>query len=346
MFKLVTGIAFILFSSFSFAQMKTGKVQFGEEIVLADCSFRGVAIAHNMAVVSGSAGKVFKASLNENSLQWKLLTINSLDTLEFRDVAILNEQIILLMSAGEGTASQIWKSVDGGERWKKEFQNTNEKAFFNGFDFWDNKRGVLLGDPVDKHIFLMQTNDGGSSWEKIVSKNLPYVKGKEYGFAASGTSIQCFEASKIRIGTGGDVARIIGSNDGGKSWEIQETPILQGNPSQGIFSIDYLNEEQAIAVGGDYAIDTLAGTNLISLKEDWLVTDASEIIKFKSCVKYLTDEIILITGTSGTAISYDGGESWVYLKELKGYHTIAFNKQLNRGILAGSEGSVLEFWLE
>jgi len=186
----------------------------------------------------------------------------------------------------------------------------------------------------------------GTSWQRIQSPSLPVLKGKEYGFAASGTGLQCFGNGKIRVCTGGAVARIFSSDDYGKSWEVEETPILQGSSSQGIFSIAFLNEKQAIAVGGDYANDTITGSNIIELNEKWVIKKASQKLKFKSCIKYLTEKIILTTGTSGTAISYNGGESWAYIEELKGYHTIALDKISNKGVMAGSEGRVLEFWLE
>ena len=343
--QIIVSFILILFSSLSFAQLKTNKIQFGEEVVLADCSFRGAAVAHNMAIVSGSNGKVFNALLSEKPLQWNLRTVAGCDTLQFRDVAILNAQVILLMSAGAGKSSQIWKSKDAGATWKKEYQNLKAKAFFNGFDFWDDQQGVLISDPIDKQVYLLQTKDGGSNWSRLKGENLPTLLGKEYGFAASGTGIQCFGNENIRIGTGGQVARIFGSNNYGKSWQIETTPILQGSDSQGIFSIDYFNEKQAIAVGGDYANDTLIGSNVITLNKSWVVTDTSKNIKFKSCVKYLNENVILLTGTSGTAISYNAGESWAYLKNTKGYHTIAFDKLTNQGILAGSEGRVLAFWL-
>lgn len=343
--KIASFLILTLISTVSFAQMKTNKVQFGDEKILARCSFRGAVVKNNTAIVSGSEGKVFKANFNEMPLQWKLLTVPGCDTLQFRDVAILNEQVILLMSAGEGKSAQIWKSTDGGERWKKQYQNLKDKAFFNGFDFWDEQQGVLISDPIDEQVYLLQTKDGGDNWQRLKSESLPVLQGKEYGFAASGSGIQCFENGKIRIGTGGNVARIFSSNNYGESWEVKETPILQGKDSQGIFSIDFLNERQAIAVGGDYATDTLAGKNLITLNEDWIITAASNHIKYKSCIKYLNEEVILITGTSGTAISYNNGKSWAYLKELKGYHTIDFDKKSNKGVLAGSEGRVLTFWL-
>lgn len=346
MYQLISFVVLNLTLSLSFAQVKTSKVKFGNEAVLAECSFRGAAINNNIAVVSGSNGKVFKGQLNEKPLQWNLLTVPGCDTLQFRDVAILNDTTILLMSAGEGKSAQIWKTSNAGKNWYKTYQNIKKKAFFNGFDFWNEQQGVLISDPIDGHVYLLETKDGGASWDRLKSESLPVLQGKEYGFAASGTGIQCFGDGAIRIGTGGNVARIFSSNDYGKSWQVEETPILQGKDSQGIFSVDYLNEEQAIAVGGDYANDTLAGNNLIPLNKSWLVTATSKDIKFKSCVKFLTAEIILTTGTSGTAITYNGGKSWAYLKEIKGYHTIAYDKTTGKGVLAGSEGRVLAFWLK
>lgn len=346
--KIIVLVLGILFTIISVAQMKTYNIHFGDEVQLTNASFRGADFAYSTALVSGSNGKVFKASSAHKPLSWQMLHLPDCDSLQFRDVAILNDKTFLLMAAGEGAHAQIWKSIDSGKHWNKVYQNLLPKAFFNGFDFWDSKRGILISDPIDEQVYLLETNDAGNTWQRLQSESLPILNGKEYGFAASGTGIQCFGEGNIAVGTGGEVARIFRSTDYGNSWSVENTPILQGSNSQGIFSVHFLNNQKAMAVGGDYASDELAGNNIIHLNagDTWTNLAAAENIRFKSCVRYLNASLILVTGTSGTAITYNAGDSWEYLPDVKGYHTIAYNTSLKRGFMAGSEGRVLEFWVE
>ncbi len=330
-------------------QTNTYTIHFDKEIELGNTSFRGADFKDGIALVSGSHGKIFKANANSQPLNWQKLSLpKNCDSLQFRDVAILNKATFLLMSAGEGASAQIWKSTNAGEQWNKVYQNFLEKAFFNSFDFWDDQRGLLISDPIDDHVYLLETKDAGNTWQRLQSDQLPMLIDKEYGFAASGTGIQCFGNGNIVVGTGGAVARIFHSMDYGKSWQVNKTPIVQGANSQGIFSVHFFNDDVGLAVGGDYANDQLAGSNVARFHKGgtWVGVSSTKNVLYKSCVKILNESFIIATGTSGTVISNDAGASWHDVDTIKGYHTIAYDENFQRGFLAGSEGRVLEFWVE
>ena len=42
------------------------------------------------------------------------------------------------------------------------------------------------------------------------------------------------------------------SDDKGYSWESYKTPIIQGQETTGIYSIDFYNDSLGYAIGGDY----------------------------------------------------------------------------------------------
>lgn len=347
-FHFITAV--LLSNVLLFAQADENQLKFAEEQKLSEASFRGAAIGHNMAFVSGSRGEVYKATLSELQLKWQLIElpkISKTDSLQFRDIAILDEQTILLMSAGEGYKSQIWKSNNRGSSFNKVYQNKFDKAFFNGIDFWNAKHGLLISDAIDEHVYLLETNDGGDNWTRLQSKELPMLNQKEYGFAASGTGLHCVNDSAVFVATGGSSARVFQSNNFGKNWKLYNTPMQHGASSKGIFSIDMFSKTIGIASGGDYAEDTLNGNNIIHFQlGKWEISSSANDIKFKSCIKYLTEEIILATGTIGTAVSYNGGQSWEYLGDIKPYHTIAFDTKSGRGIMTGGEGRVISFELK
>ena len=105
-------------------------------------SFRGIGVKNaNEAWVSGTDGTVLRTI--DGGEHWLKVDIVGIDTLDFRDLELLNDHTILLMSIGPGTSSQIFKSADNGENWKVVYVNYEPDAFFDGFDFWDEKSKSL-----------------------------------------------------------------------------------------------------------------------------------------------------------------------------------------------------------
>ena len=66
----------------------------------------------------------------------------------------------------------------------------------------------------------------------------------------------------IWFATGGKVARVFHSSDGGTHWEVVDTPIVHGPESAGIFSIAFRNERDGVIAGGDYKQPNADGPNL------------------------------------------------------------------------------------
>lgn len=317
-----------------------GEISFGEKL-----SFRGCAIGSGIAVVAGNEGKVFIAK--QRNQKWREIIIPGTENLEFRDVAILSRKEILLMSAGEGEASKIYRTENGGKSWICTHTNEFKKGFYNGFDFWDSENGVLISDPIDDKLYLLKTNDGGQTWKRLETSALPEINKGEYGFAASGTGIKTFGKGEIRVATGGATARVFRSSDYGVTWQIEETPITQGADSKGIFSIDYFDKRNAVAVGGDWQKANEKGDNvcIFTRKKDWQLQDVdSKQLKYASAVTYLDNKLNLIaTGPAGTAYSTSAGEDWYYDSITKGFHAVAYDKVTKKGLLSGSGGRVQFF---
>ena len=115
---------------------------------------------------------------------------------------------LVVMAAGPGDRSRLYRTSDGGRSWSLVLSNTFEAGFFNGIAFWDERRGVLTGDPIDGALFVMRTDDGGATWERLPPAILPPVDSAEYGFAASGTHFEVCGDRHIWIGTVGCAARV------------------------------------------------------------------------------------------------------------------------------------------
>ncbi|UII34878.1 YCF48-related protein [Fulvivirga ulvae] len=301
-----------------------------------EASLRGIAaVDENVCWVGGSNSVLAKTT--DGGSSWQYYDLVKAPDAEFRDIQAFGPDTVIVMSAGEGDKSKIFKTTDGGNTWRTVLENKFPKGFFNGIAFWNSREGILTGDPIDGKLFVMTTADAGESWQRVT--NLPDVVENEYGFAASGSHITV-QGDHVWIGTGGTVARIFHSADKGANWEVVNTPMLQGEPSLGIFSMAVSHSGMGLAVGGDYTDEEGMGDKNLIYSQDngstWNVYEGHSM-PFRSAVRFVND-MILITGPSGSEYSGDNGRSWMKVNGM-GFHTLDVG---NNGVVwaAGSGGRI------
>ncbi len=305
-------------------------------------SLRGLSVVDSQSVwISGSGGSV--AHTQDGGSSWSVEIVPGAEALDFRDVEAFPDGTAFIMSAGSGALSRIYKSVDSGKSWALQHINPLEAGFFNGMAFWDQRHGVVVGDPVDGGLFLLATSDGGETWRRLSGPQIPRVMEGEFGFAASGTNIATFGEEGMAVVSGGPVARVFRSADRGESWEVSSTPMTSGNASSGIFSIAFRDPTSAMAVGGDYqnpnlVAGTIAGSTDGGLT--WALAPEPHGIGFRSCVAWRNDPLEpmwVAVGTPGSSFSTDGGQSWVAF-DSGPFNAVAFSG--SAGWAAGPDGSV------
>src|SRR5438445_1785337 len=182
---------------------------------------------------------------------WETLVIAGAHTLDFRDIQAFDQNTAFVLSIGPGDQSRIYKTSDGGRIWQRQFTNSDPKAFYDCFAFWDSKHGIALSDSVDGKFPLIATSDG-ATWSPVAVKSMPAALPNEGAFAASGTCIATYGKKDVWFGTGGPAARVFHSSDRGVNWAVSETPIAHGAASQGIFSVAFWNRKDGVVLGGDY----------------------------------------------------------------------------------------------
>jgi photosystem II stability/assembly factor-like uncharacterized protein len=94
--------------------------------------------------------------------------------------------------------------------------------------------------------------------------------------------------ANLWFATGGKAARVFHSPDGGKTWEVFDTPILHGRDSTGIFSIAFRDALHGVIAGGDYKRPKDDGPNLAFTEDGgktWTLSDISPQAYF-SAVAY------------------------------------------------------------
>lgn len=307
---------------------------------LPEVSYRGIdAVDESVCWVSGTDGTILRTT--DGGKNWQQLSIPGADTLDFRDIEAFGPDTALTMSIGSGESSRLYRTVDGGANWELVHQNQYEQGFYDAIAFWDNKRGVLQGDPIEGHLFIMITDDGGKTWQEIPRDQMPVVEEGEYAFAASGTQLITTGESDAWIGTGGVNARILHTSDYGNSWSSTPTPIIQGEPSTGMFSLEFANSVYAIAVGGDYTTEQDGTDNVIYSNDSgktWNLLSEADL-DFRSAIQY-NDGMFITVGPSGSEYSTDRGNTW-HAIDGPGFHTLSIGEGgINAVWAAGRQGRV------
>ena len=214
----------------------------------------------------------------------------------------------------------------GNGRMELVYKEEGEGVFYDAMTFLNDKDGIAIGDSVDGCLSVIITSDGGNTWSKLPCSQLPEGIEGEGAFAASNTNIKTIGDNIWMATTSG---RILFSSDKGKSWETNQTPIKNGKPTEGIYSIDFYDENLGFAIGGDYTDPDASKANKAITKDGgktWsLVADGSEP-DYKSCVQFVTGSNgtgLVAIGFTGISYSSDMGKTW---KELSNepFFTIRF----------------------
>jgi photosystem II stability/assembly factor-like uncharacterized protein len=191
---------------------------------------------------------------------WTTGVVAGAEALQFRDVEGVSARVAYLLSAGVGTDSRIYKTVDGGATWTLQFQNEDPDGFYDCFAFWTPRRGITMGDAVNGRFPVIRTLDG-ETWQDI-GDQLPAAQPGEAAFAASGTCAATFGRRHGWLATGGaEQARVLATRDGGETWTSYGTPIVQGTPTSGVITVAFRDTRHGVIGGGELvAPDEFADT--------------------------------------------------------------------------------------
>ncbi|HEY6802150.1 MAG TPA: hypothetical protein VI306_01105 [Pyrinomonadaceae bacterium] len=300
---------------------------------------RGVsAINERVAWASGSGSTVLRTT--DGGATWQKLTVTA-EALDFRDIDAIDGKTAYILSIGNGPASRIYKTTDAGATWTLQFKNDEPKGFFDAMTFWDADHGIVFGDSIDGKLDILTTENGGATWSRLATNNLPAALPNEGAFAASGTNIAVFGKTNAWIGTGaGTKARVLRTANRGRTWQLAETPLAAGQ-SSGIFSIAFRDAKHGVVVGGDYTQEKEAVNNLAFTKDGGATwTLAQGLTGFRSVVAYVPGSSTLIAiGPAGGDYSTDDGQTWKPI-EGPGFDTFSFAKNKALGWGAGAKGSL------
>lgn len=311
-----------------------------------DAHFRSIsAINERVVWAGGSKGTVLRTS--DGGENWEVIKVPNAEKLDFRGIKGIDEKTAVAVSAGlaeEGQA-RIYRTEDAGKTWQQVWQTDQKGVFLDGVAFWDKKNGIIFGDPIDSHLYLLKTADGGKTWELLSPAGLAANLPNEASFAASNSTMVVQGSKNVWIGTGGaDHARVFYSSDRGQSWKVTDTP-MKANASSGIFGLRFWDANHGIAVGGDYKADKEAFENIIVTQDGgktWKKTTSTNPAGLKEAVVKLKNGTLVAVGPAGSCLSKDDGQTWQPLTGASaGLH--ALTAVGNTCWAIGSKGQIVRF---
>ena len=304
---------------------------------------RGLSVVSDkVAWASGAKGTVLRTV---DGQQWQAMQVPDADKIDFRDIQAFDAKTAIVMGAGPGAASRIYRTVDGGATWKLVTTNQVLDGFWDAMAFWDKDNGILFGDPVKGSFQVYTTADGGLTWQEVAARGIEAMP-NEGAFAASGTCLTVAGSNDAWIATGGSAsARVFHSSDRGKTWRASSTPILAGAPARGVFSVAFLNSKEGFAAGGDYKETRMAGINGAYTADggaSWTPVEVAPAGYMSVVVPVPgAPRAFVAAGLAGSGYSTNGGRNWVELDRTP-MNTVGFASP-TQGWAVGPKGLLMKY---
>jgi photosystem II stability/assembly factor-like uncharacterized protein len=288
--------------------------------------FRGLdAVSADVAWLAGETGTVLRTT--DAGVTWDDVSPSDLGDFvpEFRDIEAWDADHAVALAIGVGEASRVYETTDGGATWSERFRNTDPDpaSFYDCMAFSDSGRGLALSDPVGGYFRLALTRDFGHTWRVQSTEGMPPALDGEFAFAASGTCLVSGPWRNYWFATGGvDAPRIFHSTDGGRTWDVTDTP-LRGGPSAGVYSLDFRSIGKGVMVGGDFADETNGAdaAAYLTYQSDGWAPSAESVLGYRSGVAFIptSGNTVIAVGPTGSDASFNGGRTWT------GFDTTAYD---------------------
>lgn len=328
--RIVFGIWIVLLFSFCSSEKKENKRAFStieKELIYYDSvSIRAIVpIDENRVWFAGNLGKV---GLIDGKTQ-KIATISYEDSLlHFRAVAKTKNTFFALSIADPAVLYKIGFDGLTATSMEEVYFESSENVFYDAMTFWDDLEGIAMGDPTEDCLSIIITRNGGNSWEKLSCEILPKTEEGEAAFAASNSNIAVY-GDHTWIVSGGKRARVFYSPDRGRSWDVFDTPIIEGGRMTGIYSVDFYDENRGIIFGGDWENMEMNYSNKAITTDggkSWRLISDGAGPGYRSSVRFVPGgdgNEIVAAGSLGISYSNDGGNQWTELSK-EGVFAIEF----------------------
>ena len=297
---------------FTFSQqIESSKIILNDKI-----SIRAIEIYDNKVWYSGTDSKFGFVDL-KNSKNQKQIRLSE-KKLQFRT---LGQDKKSFYAINIESPAEFFKIDKKSLKYEVVFRDTVKTAFYDALHFVNDKLAYTFSD-ADKDSKLKLAKFDNGKWAML--KNDVVLNEGEAAFAASNTNISSTK-NYLWIATGGKASRILKFNFKNNQFKIFNTPIIQGESSQGIYSIDFLDDTFGIAVGGDYKKQEANINNIATTTdggETWQIQASGQNAGYTTCVKIKPNskgKEIISVGDQHISYSSDFGKTWKKISEEKGF---------------------------
>ena len=291
--------------------------------------------------VSGAQGTFARST--DGGTTWQAGRVNGADSLQFRDVHAVDANTAYLLSIGNGSQSRIYKTTDAGRSWTLQFTNPDSAGFYDCMDFWDERRGIVIGDAIGPEMAILTTSDGGVRWSRIPPASLPAAQPNEGSFAASGRCLVTRPGGHAWIvASNPDRARVLHTADYGRTWSVDTLPITT-RAGVGPQAIGFRDDRNGIALGGGYqstpndvlaAVTSDGGNTWTPRTRPPLATGIWGAVYVPSA----SPPAVVAVGPAGAVWTPNEGETWIPIDTLN-YWSVGFASS-RAGWAVGAQGRI------
>lgn len=319
---------FSLLGIFTFSQ----QIESFANILNDKISIRAIELYDNKVWYSGTDSKFGFVDLKdpENKKQIKL----SEEKLQFRTLA---QDKNFFYAANIESPAYFFQIDKKNLTHQIVFTDVSKAAFYDALHFVNTHLAFAFSDTDDNRLKLTMYKNG--EWSFF--KNDIRLNPGEAAFAASNTNIASTK-KYMWVATGGKSSRILRLNFKNNQIDVFNTPIIQGESSQGIYSIDFSDDKFGIAVGGDYTkqeanINNIATTN--DGGKTWQIQASGENAGYTTCVKIKPNskgKEMISVGDQHISYSSDFGKTWKKISNEKGFFVCQWIDE-NTVVFAGKD---------
>ena len=310
----------VCFFSCSKNEFKIQTLEIQPILIDSTINIRALEIDNNKVFSASSTGSIYSFdAYNSKVISQLQYSFDSIVKPNFRALAVKNENVFAISI---GNPALLFKNG------KVVYKEIHPKVFYDSMEFWNENEGIAVGDFTENCISIIITRDGGNNWNKLDCTVFNQIIEGEGFFAASDTNISII-GNKTWIASGGKNSRVYFSNNKGRTWEIFNTPVLQGESTTGIFSMDFYDQNNGYAIGGDYTkpeIDSLNKIFTVDGGKTWKTIADNMSPGYRSCIQYFPNskgKKMLVVGYKGIDYSNDYGNTWRNFSD-ESYYTFRF----------------------
>ncbi len=298
-------------------------------------SIRAITLDQDKIWYSGTDSKIGFVSLKDSTQNKQVLVSDK--KLQFRTIAADKKSVFAINIE---SPAYFFKINKNDLSYTIVHTDSDNKAFYDAL-YYDDSDFYVFSDPEpNKKLKWGYFNNDKEIKINYFTKTIILNEG-EAAFAASNSNIASSK-DYVWLVTGGMSSKIYRYSKFTRIVKAIETPFVHGKASQGMYSIDFYNNNFGIAVGGDYT-DQKANINNIATTNDggetWQIQASGNNAGYMTCVKIRPKskgkEMIAI-GDQHISYSKDFGKTWMKISDEKNLYTCLWVDR-DRLVFAGKD---------